>query len=57
MGTEITPLPLYRGTINISGSVGFQSGRAFAGQRALTIESLLMSEYGQGYEPTEIVSI
>ena len=31
----------------ISGSVGiFQSGRAFAGRRALTIERLLMSGYG-----------
>ena len=36
---------------SISGTVGsFQSGGAFAGRRALTIESLLMSGCGQGYE-------
>ena len=44
-----------RGTI--SESVGsFQSAGALAGQRALTIESSLMSECGLGHEPKEMVS-
>jgi len=41
----------------ISGLVGsIQSGGACAGRKALTIESLLMSGCGWGYEPKEIVS-
>ena len=40
----------------ISGSVGsFWSRGVLADQRALTIESLLMSGCGQGHEPQEIV--
>ena len=54
-GSGTTPLPPCRGTI--SGLVGsIQSGGALAGQRALTIESLLMSGCGWGHEPKEIVS-
>jgi len=45
-------LCLFRGSI--SGTVGsFQSGEAFAGRRALTIVSLLMSGRGRGHEPWE----
>ena len=50
MGVETTPS-------TISGTVGsFQSGGAFAGQRVLTIERLLMSGCGQGHYPQENVS-
>ena len=44
-----------RGTISESVS-SFQSGGAFAGWRALTIESMQMSGCGEGHEPNEIVS-
>ena len=36
---------------SISGS--FQSGGAFSGRRALTIERLVMSGCGQGHEPAK----
>ena len=50
MGVETTPS-------TISGTVGsFQSGGAFAGQRVLTIERLLMSGCGQVHYPQENVS-
>ena len=43
---------------SISGNLGsVQSGGAFSGRRALTIERLLMSGCVQGREPTENVSI
>ena len=45
----------YRGTI--SATVGsFQLGAAFAGRKALAIESLLMSGCGQSHEPPENAS-
>ena len=45
-------LCLCRGSI--SGSAGsIQSGEVFAGQRGMTVESLLMSGCGQGCEPQE----
>ena len=37
---------------SVSGTVGgFQSGEAFTGRRALTIERLVMSGCGQGHKP------
>ena len=39
---------------SISGFLGsFQSGGAFSGWRALTIECLVMSGCGQGHEPAK----
>ena len=39
---------------SISGFLGsFQSGGAFFGRRALTIERSVMSECGQGHEPAK----
>ena len=53
--TNHSTIYLCRGTISESVS-SFQSGGAFAGWRALTIESMQMSGCGEGHEPKEIVS-
>ena len=47
-----TALSLRRGSF--SGFLGsFQSGEAFLGRRALTIERSVMSRCGQGHEPAK----